>query len=74
MTAIHLISFKPVATKAQVRFQASSYDICDGQRGIGTGFPQSILVCPYLHHSTNAPYSFLYHQGCVILTTGSIVR
>jgi len=74
MTAIHLIGFKPVATKAQVRFQASSYDIYDGQSGIGTGFTLSILECPYVHHSTNAPYSFLYHQGCVILTTGSIVR
>jgi len=74
MTAIHVIGFKPGATKAQVRFQASSYDTCDGQTDIGTGFTMSILVCPYLHHSTNAPYSFLYHQGCVILTAGSIVR
>jgi len=74
LTAIQLIRFKPVSTKTQVQFQASSYDICDEQSGIGTGFTLSILECPYLHHSTNALYSFLYHQGCIILTTGSIVR
>jgi len=46
LTAIQLIRLKPVSTKTQVRFQASSYDKCDGQSGIGTGFILSILECP----------------------------
>jgi len=56
------VSRRPLAAESRLRFQVSPCEICRAQSGTGTGFPPNTSVFPCQYHSTNAPYSLIYHQ------------
>jgi len=67
------VTHQPFTTQAKVHFQASPVG-CVAQSGIGTGFTSSTLVFLCQYHSTSAPYPFVCHQHCIIVTVDRIVK
>ena len=49
------VSRQPLTAVDRVRSRISPREICVGQSGVGTGFPQCISVFPCQSHSTGAP-------------------
>jgi hypothetical protein len=48
--------------------------IYGGQSGIRTGSAQNISVFPCPYDSTNASFSFIFHQHYIILGIDSVVK
>jgi hypothetical protein len=61
---LHMLGFNP-------RLISCVYG---GQCGIGTGFPPSTEVFPHQYYSTNAPYSFIFHQCYITLAVDGIMK
>jgi len=52
------VSRPPLTVKFRVRSQVGPCEICGGQSGGGSGFPETIAILPYDYHSTNATYTY----------------
>jgi hypothetical protein len=59
----HEVSRRLLTVEVLVHSQASPCGIRDGQRGNGTGFPQSPSILPCQYHSTATPYSLILSGG-----------
>jgi len=68
------VSCHSLVTEAQIQLQANPCGICDGQSGVGTSFSLNVSVVPWQYDSTNDPYSFICHQGSIILVAESIIK
>jgi len=66
------VSCQSVVTEVQIQLQASPCGFCGGQSGKGTGFSLNVSVVRCQYDSTNDPYSFICHQGFMILVADSI--
>ena len=64
------VSRRPLTAEARAQSRFSLCEICGGRSTTGKGLSSSTSVFPCQHHSTNAPYSFIYRQRCVILGQG----
>jgi hypothetical protein len=60
--------------EAPVQFHVSSLGICGRRCRTGTHYLPSTSVFPCHCISTNAPYSFIHHQPCIIIVTDSVVK
>ena len=65
-TMAQAISCWPVTVGAWVQFQASPIWGCGRQSGTWMGFSDNTSVFPCQYRSTVAPYSFIYHQRCIM--------
>ena len=57
------VSRRALTAQDQVRSQLSPREICGRKSGTRTGFSPSTSGFPCQHHSTNAPYSFMYCES-----------
>jgi hypothetical protein len=57
------VSRRPLTTKAWVRAQISSCEICGGQFGTGTCLSPGYSVFPCQYHSTIASHTYISPEG-----------
>jgi hypothetical protein len=68
------VSCRPRSVEAQVQSQAIPFGIFGRRSGTGTGIFPSALVLYHQYYSTSAPYSFISHQHCIMLTTDTVSK
>jgi hypothetical protein len=57
------VSHRPVSAEALVHIRVNPCEIFGARSGTGTGFCLSPSAFPYQYHSSDVPYSLIYHLG-----------
>jgi len=68
------VTHHPFNTQAKFQFQASPVGCVVYKVALGQVSLQILLFSLVSNHSASAPYPFVYHQNCIILTVDRIVK
>lgn len=66
------VTCQPVTLQVGLRCRTSPCGSCAGQSGTGAASSMTTIVLLCQCHSTNTPYSFIYHQLPIILAIDSV--